>query len=202
MSELRVSVVPVGRIDVPELEAAVTRVSKVLHRPIELREPAPLPRSTEDVGRGQHQALALLAALRAALPTIKAAKLVGVAPQAAGAPAAMTAPDATVFVTDVDLFTPSTEGVLGETDAPRRVALVSVRRLREAFYRRKADPARQRARLAKEILRAIARIRGVADCGDPTCAASPSPVLADIDRKAERFCGACTRRLAGGAIRI
>jgi hypothetical protein len=64
----------------------------------------------------------------------------------------MAAPDVTLFFTDVDLFKPSTDGSFGDIDVPGRAGLVSVRRLREAFYKRKADPAKQRARIVKLAL--------------------------------------------------
>lgn len=200
MAGLRVAIVPVGRMDPAEVEAAAREVSKVLHRAVELREPAPLPRGTEDAARGQHPAGPLLAELRAALPRLAAKKLVGGA--AAASPVATPSPDASVFVTDVDLFTPSTESVLYELDPARRAALVSVRRLREAFYRRKADPTRQRARLVKQMLYAIGRLQGLPECADSACALAATPALVDLDRKAERYCAACWRRLSAGVLRI
>ena len=200
MSELRVTVVPVGRIDVAELEGALSRVVKTIHKPVELREAATVPRSTEDATRGQHRASELLAALNASLPGLKVQKLVGA--DVVGSPVPIPDPDAKVFVTDVDMFAADTDGVFSELSARRKAALVSVRRLREAFYRRKADPPRQRARLVKEILQAIGRLKGLPECPDPACVLSPTQVLPDIDRKAERFCGACWRRISAGTIRI
>lgn len=200
MAELRVAVVPVGRMDPAEVEAAAREVSKVLHRAVELREPVPLPRGTEDAARGQHRAGPLLAELRAALPRLAARKLVGGA--AAPSPVATPSPDASLFVTDVDLFTPATESVLHELDPARRAALLSVRRLREAFYRRKADPPRQRARLVKQMLYAIGRLQGLPECADSGCALAATLALVDLDRKAERYCAACWRRLSAGVLRI
>ena len=84
--------------------------------------------------------------LRSKLPTLRAVKLVGGAtPAAAGTPVTLAQPDAAVFVTDVDLFAPGTEAVLADASAPLKGALVSVRRLRESFYRRKVDPQLQYA---------------------------------------------------------
>jgi predicted Zn-dependent protease len=200
MSELRVVIVPVGRVPLDEIEGALTRVVKVLNRPVELREAAPIPKASEDAARSQHRAGAFLAGARRALPRLKVAKLVGAT--ATGSPVATPKPDATIFLTDVDLFTPSTEGVFGELDRSHGAALLSVRRLREAFYRRKADPAKQRARLVKQILRAIGLIRGRGDCGEPGCAMSPAQVVADIDRKKERYCGPCWKHISTGSFRI
>ncbi|MBZ5640857.1 MAG: hypothetical protein LAO51_19135 [Acidobacteriia bacterium] len=200
MSELKVAVAPIGRMDAAEVEEAATRVSKALAKPVELREPLPHPKSAEDVSRGQFRAPAVLAEARTALPLLKLRKTVGGAAGAAPVPTAR--PDAVVLVTDLDLFSPGTDSVMLELDASRRTALVSVRRLREAFYRRKPDPARHRSRLVKEILRAVGKIHGLPDCGDPGCALSPAQAVADIDRKGERYCPACWKRLSTGAMRI
>ncbi len=199
MPELRIVVVPVGRLPLDELEGALGHVVKAIGKPVELREPAPLPREGEDPSRGQFEATRTLAALRRALPGLKVAKLVGAS--ASGAPVPTPAPDAVVCVTDVDVFTPAREGVFGELDPPHRVALLSVRRLREAFYRRPANPARQRARLAKQVLRAVGLLAGLGDCADATCAMAPAQTVMDLDRKRERYCAACWRRLTTGAIR-
>ena len=199
----RVTVVPVGKVDPAEIEAALVRVAKALGGPVELREAVPLPKATENVERAQHDARALMVQLRSKLATLRAVKVVGgAAPTAAGAPVTMAQPEAAVFVTDADLFAPQTEAVLADASGPLKTALVSVRRLRESFYRRKADPQLQRARLAKEILRGIGRARGLKECNDPSCAMSPTQTLHDVDRKGERFCGACLRRLTSGVVRV
>jgi len=201
MSELRVTVIPVGKVDAAEVEAAASRVSKVLHRPLELREAAGLPRGTEDVDRGQHDAKKLMNLLRADLPRLKVARLVGTPPTEA-VPLAAPSPDAVIFVTDVDLFLPGTVGVSSDYEIPRRVAILSVRRLREAFYKRKADPAKLRARVAKELLRLIGRLSGAAECRDPRCALAPVGALADLDLRQEKYCAACWRRLSTGVVRF
>jgi len=195
VSAPKVTVVPVAKMDPAELEAAAARVSKVLNAPVELREAARIPRGSEDVARGQHLAPVMLAALRSELVRLKTSKQVGSG--AAPAPGGVT-----VFVTDVDLFTASTAAVIVELDAAHHAALLSVRRLREAFYRRGADPGKQRSRLVKAILRATARLSGLHDCSDPGCALAPTQAVVDLDRKSERYCAACWKRLSSGIIRI
>ena len=111
-------------------------------------------------------------------------------------------PIAVVFVTDVDMFTKNTDGVFAALISAKKCAVVSVRRLREAFYRRKADPTRQRTRLVKELLRVAGRMYGMAECGDPQCALAPSKTIADVDAKQERFCRPCEQALFEGRIRI
>jgi archaemetzincin len=199
--DLKIAFIPVGKVDVAEVEAVATRVAKVVSTSIELREVVPVPKAGDDPARGQHAAGPMLAALRASLPRLKVVKHVGGDP--ASAPATSTAaPDVAIFVTDVDLFKPASDGAFGEIDAAGRAALLSVRRLREAFYKRKADPARQRARVVKLALYALGRLRGLPDCGDRSCAMFTTAALADIDMKPEKYCAACWRRMSTGAFRI
>jgi predicted Zn-dependent protease len=203
MFDLRVAAVPVGKIDAAEVEAVAARVSKILNRPIELRAPAAVPRASEDAARGQHRADVFLVELRRELARLAVAKLVGgAAPPGPSTLVPTPNPDAVIFLTDVDLFKPDTEGVFGDLDSRNRCAVLSVRRMREAFYRRKADPAKQRARIVKVMLQAIGRFRVVADCRDSRCVMAPTGALADVDLKEERFCGNCSKRLTTGVTRI
>ena len=182
--DLRVVILPVGRVEPAEVDAVAGRLAKVFNHEIGTGGALAVPKAGDDPARGQHQAGPFLAALKAGIPRGGAV------------------PDVALFVTDVDLYRPQTDGVLGEIDPPGHAAVVSVRRLREAFYKRKADPVRQRARLTKMVLYAIGRIRGLPDCRDPQCAMATMTALADLDTRAEKYCAACWRRLSTGAFRI
>ncbi len=206
--DLRVAIAAVGKMDPVEVEAVATRLAKVLNRPVTLRAPAAVPKAGDDHARGQHLAGPFLGDLRGQLVRLATLKQVGTAPpgEPAAAPAAPgakpSAPDAALFITDVDLYKPQTDGVFGDVDAVAHVSVLSVKRLREAFYKRKADPARQRSRLVKLALYALGRSLGLPDCRDAGCALSPTANLADVDMKPERYCAACWRRMTTGAFRI
>jgi predicted Zn-dependent protease len=174
-------------------------VAKVLHRPVELREALSVPHGTEDTGRGQHRASALIDRLSRDVKKLRPGRLVGAEHADARPP---LEPDAFVFVTDVDLYTAKTEGVTAALVSTSRCAVVSVRRLREAFYRRRADPVRQRTRLVKELLRMAGRLGGLPECAVDQCVLAPSRGLPDIDAKDERFCRACEQRLLEGKLRL
>jgi predicted Zn-dependent protease len=193
-----VAVVLVGRIDAEEVEAAVARAAKVVRRPLELRDPLPVPYGTEDPARRQHRVSTFLEKLRGEVAKLKPGKLVGDVPEGAQRPRA----DAFLFVTDVDLHTANTDGVFAALLRPKQSAVVSVRRLREAFYRRRADPVRQRSRLVKEVVRMWGRLQGAPECSDPACAMAPSRVVPDIDTKDEKLCRACEQRLFEGTISV
>ena len=199
MAGIHLAVVPIGRVGVDEIAAALARAAKVLHQPVELREPLPVPRGSEDPERGQHRAAVLMNRLAAEVLKLKPGKLVGTSDPDAKPP---FQPDGFLFVTDVDLFTAKTEGVIAALISSKHYAVISVRRLREAFYRRKADPNRQRSRLAKEVLRMAGRLAGLSECSDPACALAPSRTIPDIDAKEERYCRGCEQAFFEGTMRI
>ncbi len=199
MAGFHLAVVPIGRLKVDELEAALARAAKVLRQPVELREPLPVPRGTEDPERGQHRAASMMNYLGQEVLKLKPGRLVGASDPDTPTP---FSPNGYLFLTDVDLYTANTEGVFGALISAKHRALISVRRLREAFYRRKADPIRQRMRLSKEILRMTGRLAGLRECQDPTCVLAPSRHLLDIDAKEERYCRACEQKFFEGRMQI
>jgi predicted Zn-dependent protease len=199
--DLRIAFIPVGRIDAGEVESVAARVAKVISGTIELRAAVPVPKAGDDMARRQHLAGPMLAELKAGLPRTKVAKRLG-AGAAEPLSAAVLPPDAAMFFTDVDLFKPGTDGAFGEIDAKGQVAVLSSRRLLEAFYKRKTDPVKQRARLVKLTLYTLGRLRGLPDCGDRACAMFTTSALADVDLKPEKYCVACWHRLSTGAYRI
>ena len=203
--DLRIVIAPVGRVDPSEVEAAATRIAKIVNKPVTLRQPAPVPKAGDDPARGQHLAGPFLAELRGQLARLPVAKVVGATPppDPASPPAGATIlADATLFVTDVDLYKPQTDGAFLDIDPASHVAVVSVRRLREAFYRRKADPTKARARLVKLGLYALGRARGLPECTDRACALFTTTSLPDIDMKPEKYCASCWRRMTTGAYRL
>jgi predicted Zn-dependent protease len=197
--DYHIAVVPVGRVDVEEMKAAVARAAKVLHRPIEVRELLPVPRGAEDTERGQHRAADVLKRLGAEVLKLKQGVLVGGDDPDQKPPFQV---DGFLFVTDVDLYTARTDGVMGALISKLNCALVSVRRQREAFYKRKANPTKQRSRLVKELLRMGGRLRGMKECADPECVLAPSRSVHDLDTKEERFCRGCETQIFEGKLRL
>jgi predicted Zn-dependent protease len=194
-----VAAVPIGRIDVEEIEAALNRASKVLHQPVELREALPVPRGAEDAERGQHRAATLMKRLAVEVLKLKPGRLVGSSDAEAKAP---YSPDGIIFIVDVDLYTANSDGVFGALISSKKCAVVSVRRLREAFHKRKADPVRQRARVVKELLRMTGRLAGLKECANPECVLAASKSIPDLDAKEERYCRNCEQVLFEGTIHI
>ena len=199
MSSFHIALVPVGKINGEELRGAAARVTKALRQPIEVRTSVALPRSSEDAERAQHRVATLLGLLRTSLLQTKPGELLGASDDAAKPP---HKPDGVIFVTDADLFTAKTDGAYAALISSKGIAVVSVRRTREAHYRRKADPSAQRARLSKEVLRMIGRLKGLKICSDPKCVLAPSKSVPDVDSKVEMYCRPCAQLLFEGKIRV
>ena len=192
MSGPHIAVVPVGKIDAAELDSAMSRAAKVLRQPIEVRGQIRVPHGAEDTERGQARVSTLIDLLRTAVLQTGQGRMVGAEDPDAKPP---PRPDAY-------LFTAKTDGVFAALVSAKQAAVVSVRRLREAFYRRPADPARQRSRLVKEVLRMAGRLRGIKECANPECVIAPSRSLHDLDAKAEMYCRVCAQVLFEGRIQI
>jgi predicted Zn-dependent protease len=200
VNEFHISVVPVGRVKSDEVEAALTRAARLLRRPLELKESLPVPQGVEDRERGQFRAAKLLTRLRASFPQLGPGRMIGAEGSEDAKPPHRS--DAILFVTDADLFTANSDGVFAALLGSKGLGVVSLRRLREAFYRRSADPGKQRARLTKEITRIAARLAGSPQCSNPACVLSASNMLADLDLKEEKFCRDCSQRMFQGTVRI
>jgi predicted Zn-dependent protease len=164
-----------------------------------VREGLPVPRGAEDPERGQHRAAEMIKRLGTEVLKLKQGALIGADDPEAKPPFQV---DGFVFVTDVDLFTARTDGVMGALISGLHCALISVRRQREAFYRRRADPTRQRTRLVKELLRMTGRLRGMKECTNPECVLAPSRSVHDLDTKEERYCRSCESQLFEGKVRM
>lgn len=196
MIDVHIGVVPVGKVSVDEVRASLERAVKFLRQPVELRAAIGVPAGIEDPQRAQFRAADLIMALHKQRLRTSTGELIG----AEGRPSRK--PDLWVFITDVDLFTAKTNGAFASFSSQGGVAIVSIRRLREAFYRRPADANQQRARLVKEILRVVGRLAGLKECPTPTCALASTRGVPDLDVKKEMFCRPCAQAFFEGRIQI
>ena len=200
MQDFHLAVIPVGKVESDDVEATLSRLAKGIRRQVELKGSLTVPQGVEDATRKQFRASVLLNRLRAMVPQLGPGKLVGGEGESEAGTHRKT--DAYIFVTDVDLFTANTDGVFSALMRSKGLAVVSLRRLRESYYRRKADQNKQRERLAKELLRMAGRLLGAPECSDPKCLMSAAKMFADVDLKEERYCRGCSQRLFEGKVQI
>jgi archaemetzincin len=107
-------------------------------------------------------------------------------------------PDFRVLVTDADLYAEGFGFVLGQADPTGRTAVISLARLREEFYCRRANQSKLELRAAKEALHELGHLFGLGHCPNPGCVMFFSNNLADTDRKPADFCATCRRALPAG----
>jgi predicted Zn-dependent protease len=224
-----VTIIPLGTVDLAEVEAASNRAAKHLGLTVEVAKPATLPIGHFDAARSQSQARKVIGAVPASIvvpprpapgttadPTAtRAATLspaeswgsrVHGAASATPAPGRETPskpmPPVRVGVTDTDIYTDKRDFVFTHAEPENRRAVVSTRRLKEAFWKRKSNPALQQTRLVREIVGAVALAAGAAPCEDPACAASSAKSPMEIDRKTDRLCPVCERKVRGGPLHL
>jgi archaemetzincin len=99
-------------------------------------------------------------------------------------------------VTDRDIFIPMLSFVFGQAQLGGRIALVSVARLRQEFYRLPANELLTLSRTVKETLHEMGHTFGLIHCPDPGCPMSLSTNVIHADRKSAVFCGACSAALS------
>ncbi|MEE9200713.1 MAG: archaemetzincin family Zn-dependent metalloprotease [Candidatus Brocadiales bacterium] len=94
-------------------------------------------------------------------------------------------------VTELDLYVPTLNFVFGEALPLRHVAIISLRRLREEFYGKDADPSLLSERMIKEAVHELGHVWGMRHCPNPKCVMFFSNSLADTDRKSKNLCPNC-----------
>ena len=223
----RITIIPLGTVDLVEVDAAAKRVAKSLGLEVDVSKPVPMPVGHFEAARGQSEARKVLAAVPAtAIPkprpapgttadptATRAAQLspmeswgsrVHGAAQPSVVPPAPKGPipPVKIGVTDADIYSGLKDFLYVIAEPEQRRALVSVRRIKEAFWKRKSDPPRQQTRLVKELVGAIALAHGAAPCENPTCPTSSARGPLDIDQKGDRLCPNCERKVKGGALKL
>ena len=224
-----VTILPLGAADLAEVDAAAKRVAKNLGVAVEVARPMPMPVGHFDAARHQSDARKTIIAVPATVlapprpapgttadpKATRAATLTPMAAFGSKATEGVPAPSPTgpapvrglsapikVGVTDGDLYVDYRDFVFSFAEPANRRAIVSTKRLKEAFWRRKSDPARQQTRLVRELMGAVALAAGAPECPNPVCPASAARGPLDIDQKGDRLCPNCDIKLRGGTLRL
>lgn len=93
-----------------------------------------------------------------------------------------------------DLYVPPLNFVFGE--ASRKVAIISLTRLRQGFYGLPENKELFYKRVLTEAVHEIGHTYGLGHCNNSQCVMFFSNTLADTDRKGYEFCPACKRNLS------
>jgi archaemetzincin len=108
--------------------------------------------------------------------------------------AAPLAPGSRILgVTERDLYVPVLTFVFGEAQLGGQAALISLCRLREAFYGLPPDDALLRDRAAKEAVHELGHTLGLRHCPNWWCVMASAHAVEKLDLKSREFCAACER---------
>lgn len=97
-------------------------------------------------------------------------------------------------VTDYDLYKTSHRYVFGDADEQRRVAAISLHRLRSEFYGEDPDQNVLFQRMLKEAVHELGHAAGLKHCYNARCAMYYSNSIFETDNKMPYFCEVCDRR--------
>ena len=163
-------VIPVGTLRADILKEIAGALAKIFHSEVRTGEGIAVPEETFNRRRKQYHSSAILNELLAR-KTVNVFRLLG--------------------VIDEDLYIPQLNFVFGESDQRSGVTVISLARLREEFYGRRADDGLFRGRADKEAVHEIGHALGLSHCPSFRCVMYFSNSLEDTDRKGMDLCGRC-----------
>jgi len=97
-------------------------------------------------------------------------------------------------ITDFDLYKTSHRFIFGDADEQRRIAVVSLHRLRGEFYGEDPDENTLFQRTLKECVHELGHAVGLKHCYNARCAMYYSNSIFETDNKMPHFCEACEKR--------
>jgi archaemetzincin len=165
--------VPVGEINQQVIEVLKNDLSKVFNKPVSVGKGMPEPDYAFNKKRNQYLSTAILNAITEQKEYTPYEKILG--------------------IVDHDLYVPELNFVFGE--ASRRVAAISLIRLRQEFYNLPQGQSLFHKRMLTEAVHELGHTYGLGHCGNPRCVMFFSNSLTDTDRKGSEFCPKCKSKL-------
>jgi archaemetzincin len=161
---------PIGSIEDEVLTMLEQRLYQVLNWEIQRGTPIHLPVKAFNAVRGQYEASQVMRAIAEEIPA-DATRVLG--------------------IMNEDLAIPMLTFVFGQAQLRGRVALMSLARLRQEFYRLPAHKELMMTRAIKEALHELGHTFGLVHCPASTCVMTLANDIQHVDGKKSEFCGGC-----------
>ncbi len=167
--------VSVGRVDEDVLDLISRRVQEVFSLGVVRGPVLPEPGHAFDVRRKQYSSVTIMK------------ELVNLRP-----------PDSSrlLALTEKDLFIPMLSFIYGQAQLGGHVAMVSLARLRQEFYRMPTNHRLTVSRAVKECFHELGHTFGLVHCLNTECPMALSTNIVQLDQKTADFCHACSIMLA------
>ncbi len=101
-----------------------------------------------------------------------------------------------IVLTEEDIYIPVFKYVFGAADLPGSCAVVSLKRLRQEFYKNPPDLRLFYKRVDKTVLHELGHTFGLTHCRNRHCVMYSSTRIVDTDFKSSMFCHHCFNLLA------
>jgi archaemetzincin len=171
---MSILLVPIGEIDKKVIEKLQLDLGKIFNKQVEVGQGMPDPDYAYNKKRNQYLSTAILKRLMEQKESVAYGKVLG--------------------IVDQDLYVPELNFVFGE--AGQKVAVISLTRLRQEFYRLSPDRNLFYKRALTEAVHELGHTYGLGHCRNPHCVMFFSNSLMDTDRKGPEFCLECNRKLS------
>ena len=171
----KIVVVPMGDFDFYLVNKLATALSTMFAVPVDILQGMKIPQEAYNWERGQYYSTVILSKLEL-LKANERERVLG--------------------VVDEDLYVPALNFVFGESDRLASVAVISVYRLRQDLFSSGDDDRLIYQRMLKEAVHELGHIYGLSHCNNLKCVMYFSNSMLDTDRKSEKFCDVCIRRLS------
>lgn len=170
-----IEIVPLGKIDALVLKHLQRNLEDIFKADLLIKKEAEnLPEKAYDAARRQYLSLPILIQV-AEISRQENERILG--------------------VMDEDVYTPGLNFIFGQADSAAGVALISLTRLRQNFYKLPPNDSLFLERALKEAVHELGHLFGLGHCPNPRCVMHFSNSLADTDRKDSRFCSSCQKHL-------
>jgi archaemetzincin len=166
--------VPVGGVDPKVMEFLKRDLNKVFQQQVMIGKGMPEPGYAFNKKRNQYLSTAILNAIMEQKE--------------------YTAYEKILAIVDHDLYVPELNFVFGE--AGQKVAVISLTRLRQEFYRLPQDQNLFYKRALTEAVHELGHTYGLGHCRNLHCVMFFSNSLMDTDRKGPEFCPECKTKLS------
>jgi archaemetzincin len=171
---MSILLVPVGGVDQKVMEFLKHDLNRVFHRQVMIGKGMSEPDYALNKKRNQYLSTAILNAIMEQKE--------------------YTAYEKILAIVDHDLYVPELNFVFGE--AGQKVAVISLTRLRQEFYRLPQDQNLFYKRALTEAVHELGHTYGLGHCRNSQCVMFFSNSLMDTDRKRPEFCPTCKTKLS------
>ncbi len=166
-------IIPIGRLDIRTLYFTKERLEERFNVVIDIGRQQDEPTYAYHKGKNQYHSTKILKRIH---------KL------------RLTGYDKILGIADVDLYVPDRTFVFGEANMKKKVAIISLTRLRQEFYDLPYDFDIFKKRIIIEAVHEIGHTFGLHHCTSNTCVMFLSRTISDSDQKGADFCVNCKKK--------